>query len=108
MHGDPRFALKTAVQEVALFERLEDRCLLAGHPGGIWHINGDQGGVARNDVIVIQVDPTDSKRLQATLNGVVVGSKSRDRVGGILVRAGGGDDNVSINLGVEDESIKAT
>jgi uncharacterized secreted protein with C-terminal beta-propeller domain len=92
------------------FEQLETRTLLSGTPGfgivgdpgsapgPVWTVVGDQDPAQLDDTIVIRHSPQDAKLVEAVVNGTVVSSR---RVAGLTllrIRAGAGDDAVTINV----------
>ncbi len=85
---------KQSIQPCHDLQALEQRCLLSA----VWVITGDHDPQTSNDVIVVQVDPNDASQLQAVVNGEV---QSTHRLAGlrrIVVRAGAGDDQVTLKL----------
>lgn len=102
MHSSPgergRRILQAAVGRVCFFERLEGRLLLSAKSLPLWQISSDRGGRAADDVIVVQLDPNDSSRVQALVNGQSVGRRSLTRLRGIRILGGGGNDDIAADL----------
>src|SRR5690349_368055 len=97
--------IDAAVGAVPLVEHLEYRTLLSS--GAVWHIAGDRNGQPTDDTIIVEVDPNNDKQFQATVNGEVVGTRDRDKIGGIEIDGGDGDDDIEVDIGVDDKDIGA-
>jgi len=102
MGQNPRSILSSATR--VLCHQLESRLLLSATT---WTINGDQSGPAA-DTIVIEVNPANSKQLRAVLNDQVIDTRSIKSVKDILINGGRGNDNISVDLGPEQDNIDAT
>ncbi len=98
---------KHALNDAALpvCQRLEFRYLLAAT---VWEINGDQSGEYTDDTIVIEVNPNNAKELRAVVNDEVVDSRLIKNVKGIKINGGGGDDDITLDLGADLDNIDAT
>jgi uncharacterized secreted protein with C-terminal beta-propeller domain len=91
-------------------EQLETRTLLSGipglglvgvpgdAPGPVWTVRGDQDPTQLNDTIVIRYSPQDAGVVEAVVNGSVVSSRRAADLRLLRVRAGAGDDTVTINI----------
>jgi len=81
-------------------EPLEPRMVLSGNPllSRTWTIVGDTEPSQPDDVIVVERDPDVGGQLRATVNGRVVSTRSEDGVRTIRIRAGRGNDTVSISI----------
>jgi len=77
-------------------QQLESRTLLSAT---LWTINGDVDGSYTDDVIVVEVDPANSKQLRAVVNDEVVDTRLIKNIKGIQINAGGRDDDITIDLG---------
>src|SRR5580765_5674606 len=86
-------------------QQLESRTLLSAT---VWTINGDRDGTPTDDTIVIQLDPNNSKQLQAVVNDEVVDTRLVKNVSGIQINAGGGDVDVTVDLGPDLSNIDST
>lgn len=102
-----RNIIRAAIGSVACFEQLEQRFLLSGNTA-IWHVKGDRAGSPADDTIVIEVNSNDATQLQATVNGIVIGTRQITNIGGIEIDGGAGNDDISIDLGVDNENIEVT
>src|SRR5688572_7131675 len=102
MHKN-RSILSAAAQSVC--QQLESRRLLAAT---LWTINGDIDGTYTDDVIVVEADPTNSKQLRARVNGEIVDTRLIKNVKGIQINSGGGDDDISLDLGPDLDEIECT
>jgi len=88
-------------------EALEGRFLLSADlVRGVWRISGDDGGPA-DDRIVVQAVPGDETQLQAVVNGQVAGTVAAADVRIIRVQAGGGDDEVRVELPAGAAGVRA-
>jgi serpin B len=85
-------------------EPLEPRQMLSNSPA-VWRIDGDRDGIATDDQIVIRVSPDHPSRIEAIVNGVVVGSRSRKSLRHVLIKSRRGDDRVHVQLGPEDQHL---
>jgi len=89
-------------------DRLELRQLLTVTPT-VWDIaGGDAGYAGPADSIVVEVCPTNPAKLQAVVDGEVVGRRLAARVSGIDVEAGRGHDKVVVDLGDYAADIPVT
>src|SRR5437016_3435721 len=103
MRSKPTPILSSAAQPIC--DRLESRTLLTAT---LWTINGDTDGASTDDTIVIQLDPKNSKQLQAIVNDDVVATRLLKNISGIQINAGGGDDDVTVDLGPDLSNIDCT
>jgi uncharacterized secreted protein with C-terminal beta-propeller domain len=89
-------ALRHAAQ--ATIEHLEHRRLLSALLNhGLWIIRGDANPANRDDRITVDLSPTDSAQLRATINDVIT-TAPKSSVQRIAVQAGQGNDTIAINL----------
>ena len=95
--------LSTAARPVC--DQLESRTLLTAT---LWTINGDIDGKPTDDSIVIQLDPHNSKQLQAIVNDDVVSTRLIKSIKGIQINAGAGDDDITLELGPNLDDIDCT
>lgn len=86
-------------------EPLESRRMLAASAAGLaalarttWIIRGDRDAGRPDDVIVVDRSPTESGVLRATVNGVVVSTRAEATIRTIDVRAGRGNDSITITI----------
>jgi uncharacterized secreted protein with C-terminal beta-propeller domain len=80
-------------------EQLEPRLALAvSYFSGTWSIRGDTDSSHRDDTIVVDRNPTNSRQLRAVVNGIVVGTRLETTVKVIRISAGSGNDAITINL----------
>src|SRR5258706_11380170 len=86
-------------------QQLKSRTLLTA---AVWTINGDRDGTFTDDTIVIQLDPNNSKQLQAVVNDEIVNTRLIKNVKGIQINAGGGDDDITVDLGPDLDNIDST
>lgn len=100
-----RSARRNSSRPFVQFEPLETRQLLSA---AVWHINGDRSGQPTDDDIVIRVGPTHPDRIEAFINGVVTGSRSRSNLHHILVKSRRGNDHVTVQLASADHNISTT
>jgi uncharacterized secreted protein with C-terminal beta-propeller domain len=100
---NPSRTLSAAAQSVC--QQLESRTLLAAT---LWTINGDINGSATDDVIVIELDPANSKQLRALVNDDIVATRLIKNIKGIQIDAGGGDDDITLDLGPDLDTIDCT
>jgi hypothetical protein len=63
-----------------------------------WTIFGDRDPGRPDDVIVVDRSPTEAGVLRATVNGVVVSTRAEKAIRTIEVRAGRGDDSITITI----------
>jgi uncharacterized secreted protein with C-terminal beta-propeller domain len=103
MHPKAGFIFSAAAQPVC--QQLESRTLLSAT---IWTINGDRDGTPTDDTIVIQLDPNNSKQLQAIVNDEIVDTCLIKNVSGIQINGGRGDDDITIDLGPDLDNIGST
>src|SRR2546429_9279595 len=103
MHAKGGSISSAAAQPVC--QQLESRTLLTAT---VWTINGDRDGTATDDTIVIQLDPNNAKQLQAVVNDEVVNTRLIKNVKGIQINAGGGDDDITVDLGPDLDNIDST
>ena len=96
-----RAAVGAAAAPPTFIEGLETRILLSK---SVWTVSGDQAGRTA-DVIELRVHPSNNSRLQALLNGRIVDTRPRGSVSAIRVLAGGGDDEVSLDLGPRSDIL---
>ena len=82
----------------ALLEALEPRTLMSAAPSTVWRITGDDAPDSPNDIISVEVSPTDSTVLEATINGRVASTRSIQGLSLIRIDAGLGDDTVTVTL----------
>jgi Ca2+-binding RTX toxin-like protein len=78
-------------------EKLESRQLLSAAPVALHGRNLMIKGTRGDDTIAINVDANDPKKLNVTLNGVLVDNISANRVKRISVNARAGNDNIAID-----------
>ncbi|HEV8291755.1 MAG TPA: calcium-binding protein, partial [Tepidisphaeraceae bacterium] len=89
----------------AICDRLESRLLLTAT---LWTINGDLNGSFIDDTIVVELDPANSKQLRAVVNDDVVDTRLIKNIKGIQINAGGGDDDITVDLGPNLHNIDST
>src|SRR5947207_2720061 len=81
-------------------QRLEERRMLSvSLDDGIWTI---AAGDDRNHVIVVDVLPTNTKKLRATIDGKVAGTVAIADVDSVEIDSGGGDDKITFNVSNKD------
>jgi uncharacterized secreted protein with C-terminal beta-propeller domain len=76
-------------------QALEPRTLLSA--GLVWKIAGDANPDAMSDTIVVEPSADDPSMLQLTINGQVIESRAISALRMIKVKAGQGNDSVSVN-----------
>src|SRR5580765_7068960 len=103
MRSKLRSILNPAAHSIC--QQLESRTLLTAT---LWTINGDIDGTPTDDTIVIQLDPNNSKQLQALVNDDVVATRLIRNVKGIQINSGGGDDDITVDLGPDLDNIDST
>jgi len=103
MQSNSRPILSAAAHAVC--DRLESRLLLTAT---VWTINGDIDGTPTDDTIVVQLDPANSKQLQALVNDEVAATRLIKNVKSIVINGGGGDDDIAVDLGPDLDNIDAT
>src|SRR5258706_860332 len=86
-------------------QQLKSRTLLTA---AVWTINGDRDGTFTDDTIVIQLDPNNAKQPQAVVNDGIVSTRLIKNVRGIQINAGGGDDDITVDLGPDLDNIDST
>src|SRR5258706_13386888 len=86
-------------------QQLESRTLLTA---AVWTIDGDRDGTFTDDTIVIQLDPNNAKQLQAVVNDEIVSTRLIKNVKGIQINGGGGDDDITVDLGPDLDNIDST
>src|SRR4051794_36846350 len=91
---------------VQTLEVLESRRLLSAAAGAVWRIHGDTAS-SKNDVISVIPSASDAAMLEATVNGQVVSTRAAANVKSIVVRAGRGNDKVTVETGA-NSGIKVT
>lgn len=77
--------------------------LSASLDGRLWHIDGESG---LGDSIVIEVNPEESTRLRAVVNGTSIGSVEIDAIDTIYISGGRGDDRILVKLAEANERIR--
>src|SRR5258706_5689091 len=79
-------------------EPLESRQMLS-NSAALWRIDGDRNGSPTDDQIVIRVSHDHPGKIEALVNGVVVGSRSRRSLREVLIKSRQGDDQIDVQLG---------
>src|SRR5205823_12937975 len=78
-------------------EPLESRQMLSN--SALWRIDGDRSGSPTNDQIVIRPSHDYPGKIEAVVNGVVVGSRSSRSLREVLIKSRQGDDQIDVQLG---------
>jgi uncharacterized secreted protein with C-terminal beta-propeller domain len=91
---------RRALRHLPAYQPMESRLLLAAD-SAVWRILG----TTRNDIIDISASTSDANTLVATLNGTAIATRQVSSVRSIRIAGGGGDDALTVNLGVNYEGI---